>query len=101
LLTSLLMRMIWRVSMPVPRLKTGRRVCSAITTSSSEVFPARSPIPLTVTSAWRAPARIPASVLAVAIPRSLWQWVDTMQPSMPGVFWMIPVINAPNSSGVQ
>ena len=35
-----------------------RAACvSAITTSSSEVLPARSPIPLTVHSTWRAPAR--------------------------------------------
>ena len=37
---------------------------------------ARSPIPLIVTSTWRAPFSTPAIVLAVAIPRSLWQCVE-------------------------
>jgi len=41
-----------------------------------EVLPARSPIPLIVTSTCRAPFKIPESVLAVARPRSLWQCVD-------------------------
>ena len=50
------------------------RVRSAMTTSSSEALPARSPRPLIVTSTWRAPAWTAASVLAVARPRSLWQW---------------------------
>ena len=54
------------------------RVRSAITTSSSEALPARSPRPLIVTSTWRAPAWTAASVLAVASPRSLWQWTLTV-----------------------
>jgi len=37
--------------MPVFRPNMGSRVCSVITTSSSEVLPARSPMPLMVTSA--------------------------------------------------
>ena len=40
------------------------------THSSSEAFPARSPIPLIVHSIWDAPARTAASVLATAMPRS-------------------------------
>ena len=53
-----------------------------ITTSSSEVLPARSPMPLIVTSACRAPLRMPLRVLAVAMPRSLWQWVEMIARSM-------------------
>ena len=49
-----------------------------MTTSSSEALPARSPSPLIVTSTWRAPAWTAASVLAVASPRSLWQWTLTV-----------------------
>ena len=49
-----------------------------MTTSSSEALPARSPRPLIVTSTWRAPAWTAASVLAVARPRSLWQWTLTV-----------------------
>ena len=49
---------------------------SAITHSSSDVFPARSPMPLSVTSICRAPCCTAASELAVARPRSLWQCVD-------------------------
>ena len=54
------------------------RVRRAITTSSSDALPARSPRPLIVTSTWRAPAWTAASVLAVARPRSLWQWTLTV-----------------------
>ena len=35
-----------------------RRTCSAMTISSSEAFPARSPMPLMVHSTWRAPAAL-------------------------------------------
>ena len=49
-----------------------------MTTSSSDALPARSPRPLIVTSTWRAPAWTAASVLAVASPRSLWQWTLTV-----------------------
>ena len=52
-------------------------------TSSKLVLPARSPMPLMVTSAWRAPPLMPASVLAVARPRSLWQCVDQMALLLP------------------
>ncbi|MNN32673.1 hypothetical protein D3C81_1464010 [compost metagenome] len=40
-------------------------------TSSSDVFPARSPIPLIVHSTWRAPFCMAAIEFAVASPRSL------------------------------
>ena len=53
--------------------KKSRRVLSAITISSSEALPARSPMPLIVHSTCRAPALIAASELATACPRSLWQ----------------------------
>ncbi len=48
----------------------------AITTSSSAALPARSPMPLMVHSICRAPARMPASELATAMPRSLWQCTE-------------------------
>ena len=54
------------------------RVRRAITTSSRDALPARSPRPLIVTSTWRAPAWTAASVLEVASPRSLWQWTLTV-----------------------
>ena len=44
------------------------RTCSAITNSSSEALPARSPMPLMVHSTWRAPAWTAASELATAMP---------------------------------
>ena len=50
------------------------RVETIIATSSSEQFPARSPIPFTATSTWRAPFATPAIEFATASPRSLWQW---------------------------
>ena len=88
------------VSMPVRRPNFAARVASVITTSSSDVLPARSPMPLMVTSAWRAPARMPASVFAVASPRSSWQCTERMTPSTPGTFSRMPRMSAPNSSGV-
>ena len=47
-----------------------------IATSSSEQFPARSPMPFTATSTWRAPFATPAIEFATASPRSLWQCVE-------------------------
>ena len=43
-------------------------------TSSMATLPALSPIPLTVECTMVAPASMAARVLAVARPRSLWQW---------------------------
>ena len=60
------------------------RTLSAITISSSAALPARSPMPLTVHSTWRAPASTPASELATARPRSLWQWVEKITLSASG-----------------
>src|SRR6202042_1105682 len=47
------------------------RTLIAITISSSAALPARSPMPLTVHSIWRAPPATPASEFATAMPRSL------------------------------
>ena len=44
-----------RVSTPVSTPKCSARVRIAMTTSSSEQLPARSPMPLIVHSIWRAP----------------------------------------------
>src|ERR1700742_4414553 len=52
------------------------RMLIAITTSSSAALPARSPMPLTVHSICRAPPAMPASELATAMPRSLWQCTE-------------------------
>ena len=60
------------------------RTFIAITTSSSAVLPARSPRPLIVHSICRAPASTAASAFAVAMPRSLWQWVAKTTSSAPG-----------------
>jgi hypothetical protein len=92
-------RRISLVAMPVPTPKEASRWRRAITTSSSDVLPARSPMPLTVHSICRAPARTPASALAVAMPRSLWQWTDTTTSSMPLTCSNSPRMSEPNSSG--
>ncbi len=47
-----------------------------MTISSSEAFPARSPIPFTVHSICRQPASIAARLFATARPRSLWQCAE-------------------------
>ena len=76
-----------------------RRMYIAMTTSSSAVLPARSPIPFTGTSTWRAPPRTPARVFAVAIPRSLWQWQLRMAVSIFGTLFMIPCMSKKYSFG--
>jgi len=58
----------------------------AITISSSAALPARSPMPLMVHSTCRQPARTPASELATAMPRSLWQCTEKIAFSEPGTF---------------
>ncbi len=55
---------------------TSLRTRIAITTSSSEALPARSPMPLMVHSIWRMPAFTPANELATAMPRSSWQCAE-------------------------
>jgi hypothetical protein len=69
-------RAISRASRPVVSPSVVRCVCSTVTTSSSAALPARSPMPLTHTSTCLAPARRPATELAVARPRSSWQCTD-------------------------
>ena len=76
--------MILVVSMPVRYGRMSLRTLIAITTSSSAVLPARSPRPLIVHSICRAPASTAARALAVAMPRSLWQWVAKITVSAPG-----------------
>ena len=66
--------------MPVSRPSTSLRTLSAITISSSEALPARSPMPLIVHSTWRAPAWTAAIEFATARPRSLWQWTEITAP---------------------
>ena len=51
-----------------------------------------------MTSTWRAPAWTAASVLAVARPRSLWQWTLTVAWS-PTRSTTLPT-SAPNSAGI-
>ena len=80
-LTSLLVRQISFVMMFVSKLNNGARVRSAITVSAMHALPARSPMPLTVASIWRAPFASPASVFAVAKPRSSWQCTLTVTPA--------------------
>ena len=55
---------------------TSLRTRIAITTSSSEALPARSPMPLMVHSICRTPPRTPASEFATAMPRSSWQCTE-------------------------
>ena len=75
------------------------RTFIAITTSSSEQLPARSPMPLMVHSICRAPASTARSELATARPRSLWQWTEMIARSMLATLAMISRIRSANSSG--
>ena len=84
--------------MPVWYPRASRRVCSTITISSSEQLPARSPMPLTVHSTWRAPFWIAASEFATASPRSLWQCTLTTAES-PSALTTWP-ISTPYSPGI-
>ena len=74
--TSLLAGTICVASMRVSQGKKSCRVRTAMTTSSSDALPARSPRPLIVHSTWRAPFMTEARELATASPRSLWQCTD-------------------------
>ena len=85
--------------MPVVYGRRSARVFSAITISSSEQLPARSPMPLIVHSTWRAPAWIAASELATDSPRSSWQWTLTIpRPARPSTTVRMMVAN---SSGIE
>jgi len=81
------------VSIPV---STPYTPSAAITTSSKAALPARSPIPLTDTCAWSAPASNPASALAVAIPKSSWVWTSTRASVWSHTVWT----SRPNRRGV-
>ena len=74
------------------------RVRTIIAISSSEQLPARSPMPFTATSTCRAPFTMPASELATASPRSLWQWVETT--TWPGTASRTIRTSSPNSWGM-
>jgi len=86
-------------SMRVENGSASWRVFIAITTSSSAALPARSPMPLTVHSICRAPARTPASEFATAMPRSSWQCTEITALSMFGTRSRTMRISAKYSSG--
>ena len=73
----------WVVRTLVWTRSASARVRMAMTTSSSEQLPARSPTPLTVHSICRAPAWTAARLLATARPRSSWQCTESTARSMP------------------
>ena len=88
------------VSIPVVRSKKSLRVLTAMTTSSSEVLPARSPRPLIVHSIWRAPPSCTAaSEFATAMPRSLWQCTLQTAWSEFGILSLNFLMNSPNCCG--
>ena len=64
-------------------------VLIAITISSSAAFPALSPIPFIVHSICLTPADNPASALATANPKSLWQWAEIIALSIFGTLFFI------------
>jgi len=80
--------------------KKSLRVRSAITISSSDALPARSPIPLMVHSTCRAPCMMAVSEFATACPRSLWQWTDSTTRSSPWTFSRIRAMRSPHSRGI-
>ena len=55
----------------VSHLFSNSKLCNAITNSSKEALPARSPIPFMVTCAQDAPACTPDIAFATAKPKSL------------------------------
>src|SRR5512135_1431074 len=91
---------IWVASMRVVHGNTSLRVRTAITISSSDALPARSPRPLTVHSTWRAPFITADSELATATPRSLWQCTDHTALSELGIRSRSDLIRAPNCQGI-
>src|SRR5437763_1982981 len=79
---------------------TSLRVRTAITISSRDALPARSPNPFTVHSTCRAPFITADSELATASPRSLWQWTDHTAWSEFGMRSRSDLIKAPNCHGI-
>ncbi len=88
------------VSMRVSHGKTSLRVFTAMTISSSDALPARSPRPLIVHSTWRAPFITADSELATATPRSLWQCTDQTALSEFGMRSRSVLMSAPNCHGM-
>ena len=87
-------------SMRVAHVNTSLRVRTAMTISSSDALPARSPRPLIVHSTCRAPCITAASEFATARPRSLWQWTDHTARSEFGIRSRNDSISAPNCHGI-
>src|SRR5664279_1000590 len=71
------------VTMPVVNGSLSGRTRSVMTISSSEAFPARSPMPFTVHSSCRHPPSSAARLFATASPRSLWQCAEKTMRSDP------------------
>jgi hypothetical protein len=71
----------------------------AITTSSIEQLPARSPMPFTATSTWRAPACTADMEEATETPRSSWQWTLQMARSAPGTSAISQETSSAKASG--
>src|SRR5258706_4329431 len=90
---------IWVASIRVVHGKKSERVFTAMTISSSDALPARSPRPLSVHSTCLAPAITAASELATAMPRSLWQLVDQIALSALGMREMRLLKSPAQSSG--
>src|SRR5438105_13645280 len=88
------------VSIRVVHGNTSLRVRTAITISSSDALPARSPRPLTVHSTCRAPFITAETELATATPRPLWQWTDQTTWSEFGIRSRSDLISAPNCHGI-
>ncbi len=92
---------IFEVSIFVEYGNASDLVLIAITTSSRAALPALSPSPFIVHSICLAPASTPASELATAKPRSLWQWVEKITLSAPGTFSIRVFIRLLNSLGIE
>ena len=90
---------MFSVTIPVRYGNRSLRVRMAITISSIDALPARSPRPLTVHSTCRAPAFTADSELATASPRSLWQCTERTALSMFGTRLRSISMSAANSSG--
>ena len=78
-------------------LKTSPRTLRAITISSNEAFPARSPRPLIVHSTCLAPFTTASSELATPKPKSLWLCTDII--ALPLVYSLIIRTISPISEG--
>src|SRR5690554_5381047 len=76
---------IWVASILVSMPNKSLRVRNAITTSSKEALPARSPKQLIVHSTWRAPLVTDANEFATAKPKSLWQCTEKIALSALGI----------------